>query len=492
MAVPHPPERFGALDAVFLNFECKEMPLHIGGICIFDGPIPFKRFVATIESKLDQLPRYRQKVVRPFLNVGFPTWQYDPNFDISHHMFEVTLDKPGTDEQLRQLANRLFTPLMDREKPLWEVYVVQGLEGRRSAIIAKVHHCIVDGVAGIGLMNIMLDPSPHVPKPGRRKPFHPPPTPDPAKLFLEGLKDSVRQLPKRLSDAQKGLASYGALLVGDDIARLGVGKLVDMLPELLSPLEKLPFNRPCSGERRVFWSEFPFQEARAIKSAAGTSVNDVVLTVVAGAVSRYVKLNRQTVKNRYFRAMVPVDLRPQMTAGAVGNMISALPVTLPLGILDPLKRLRHIHSQMQAMKASRMADLVRMGVAWLGLLPPAVQTVLASNLEWLNTPIPIFHMVCTNVPGPQFPLYTCGRRMLHCYPHVPTGMDVGISVAISSYDGKLAFALTTDAKAAPDAARMKEFIEASFAELREAAGVPATQPAEPKPRAPRKAKAAAK
>jgi WS/DGAT/MGAT family acyltransferase len=266
-------------------------------------------------------------------------------------------------------------------------------------------------------------------------------------------------------------------------------QVVDRMPELLSPLEHLPFNRPCSGERRVYWTEFPFAEARAIRNACGCTVNDVVLTVVAGAVARYTKLHGQTVKNRFFRPLVPVNVpQPGDNIGAFGNLISLLPVTLPLGIRDPIARMHHIHDLTLAMKGARMPELLRVGLAWLGLLPPPVQAFLAGNLGWLNTPIPLFHMVCTNVPGPQLPLYTCGKRMVACYPHVPTGMDVGISVAIESYDQKLYFALTTDALAAPDGDRMREFLEVSFKELREAAGVPETEPHVTRTRATHKAK----
>jgi len=493
MAVPPSPQRFSALDCVFLNFESKEMPLHIGGVSVFDGAIPFERFVATIESKLDLIPRYRQKVIRPFLYAGYPIWQYDPDFDIRRHIFHLKLDPPGTDEQLRELAGRIFTPLMDRNKPLWETYVVGGLQGGRSAIICKVHHCIVDGVAGIGLLNVMLETSPHQHPLPRKKPYRPPKLPDATSLFLDGLADSLAQIPKRLSDVRDGFASYGSMLLKDNFAAVGLGRVLDMLPELMSPVEHLPFNRPCSGERRIYWTEFPFAEARAIRSACGVTVNDVVLAVVADAVSRYVKLHKQTVKNRFFRAMVPVNLRPpDNRPGEVGNNISLLPVVLPLGIRDPLKRIRHIHTQTEAMKGARIGELVRLGIGWLGVLPPAVQAMLAFNLGWLNTPVPIFHMVCTNVPGPQIPLYTCGKRMLTCYPHVPTGMDVGISVAIESYDQKLYFALTTDALAAPDGGRMQGFLEASFAELRQAAGVPKTEPHVTRTRAARKVKRSAR
>jgi WS/DGAT/MGAT family acyltransferase len=489
MALPQLPSRFGALDAAFLNFECKEMPLHIGGVCVFEGAIPFERFVATIESKLDLIPRYREKVAFPFLNIGYPTWQYDPDFDVRRHISHVKLDPPGTDEQLRELTGRIFTPLLDRNKPLWEMHVVDGLAGGRSALICKVHHCIVDGVAGIGLMNVMLDPSPEERRLPKRKAYRPPKPPDAASLFVDAFTDSLAQIPKRLADVRDALKGYGNLLKTDNFAAVGLERVVDRMPELLSPVEHLPFNRPCSGERRVFWTEFPFAEARAIRSACGGTVNDVVLTVVAGAVAKYTKAHGQTVKNRFFRPMVPVNVRPQeQSVGAFGNLISLMLVALPLGIRDPVARLKHIHELTQAMKGARTPELLRLSLAWLGLLPPPVQAFLAGNLGWLNTPIPLFHMVCTNVPGPQLPLYTCGQRMVACYPHVPTGMDVGISVAIESYDQKLYFALTTDALAAPDGGRMIDFLEASFKELREAAGVAETEPHVTRTRTPRKAK----
>ncbi len=372
---------------------------------------------------------------------------------------------------------------------MWETYVVDGLKGGRSAMVCKVHHCIVDGVAGIGLMNVILDASPVPPRLPKRKSFRPPKPPDAASLFMDALTDSLAQIPKRIADVRDALVGYGALLKNDTHAALGLERVVDMMPELLSPLEHLPFNRPCSGERQVYWTSFPFAEARAIKAACNCTVNDVVLTVVAGAVARYTTLHGQTVKNRFFRPMVPVNVRPpEQSIGAFGNLISLMLVALPLGIHDPLERIRHIHELTLAMKGARTPELLRLSLAWLGLLPPAVQAFLAENLGWLNTPIPLFHMVCTNVPGPQMPLYTCGKQMTACYPHVPTGMDVGISVAIESYDGKLFFALTTDALAAPDGGDMIGLLEESFHELREAAGVAPVVARPVKRRAPAKRK----
>jgi diacylglycerol O-acyltransferase len=471
------PSQFGPLDAAFLNFECREMPLHIGSVSICDGPLPFAGFVAGIERKLDLLPRYRQKAIRPFLNIGLPTWQDDPKFDIGRHIFHVTLDAPATDAQLRELTGRIFTRLLDRDKPLWEVYIVDGLAGGRSAIVTKVHHSMVDGVSGVGLLSVMFDPSPEAPSvptgAPRRKRNRPPP-PDEAQIFTGALKDAFQLTLDQLAGARKSLADYGTSLFRDSQAVAGLKRVLDALPQVLGPLERLPFNRPCSGERRVAWSEHSFTDARAIRTACGGTVNDVVLTVLTGAVMRYVKLHKESLQNRFFRVMVPVNLRPAGDRGTFGNCVSILPVTLPLFIEDPVERLRRISAQTEAMKDARVAELIWAGILWLGALPAPLQA-LAGRLSLYSTPVPIMHMVSTNVPGPQVPLYANGRRLLTMYPHVPAGWDVGITLAIQSYDGKLFFSFTIDAQAAPDGERMKEFLDASFVELRKAAKVPGTK-----------------
>jgi WS/DGAT/MGAT family acyltransferase len=481
------PKQFAPLDAVFLNFERKEIPLHIGSVAICDGPLPFDAFVAGIERKLEQLPRYRQRAVRPFLDMGLPTWQDDPKFDIRRHIFHVKLDAPGSEEQLRELAGRIFTRLLDRDKPLWEIHIVDGLAGGRSAIIAKVHHAMVDGVSGVGLLSVMFDTSPDTPPLPKRKRYRPKPTPDDATLFADALKNALPFTLDQLAGAQRNLAAYGMTLKHDPLATSSIQRLVGVLPQVLGPLERLPFNRPCSGERKVAWSEHSFTDARAIRTACGGTVNDVVLTVLTGAVMRYLKLHKESLRNRYYRIMVPVNLRQADDHGTLGNCVSILPVTLPLFIKDPIERLRQVAVQTEAMKHAHVAELIRAGISWLGALPPVLQA-LAGRLPLLSTPVPIVHMVATNVPGPQVPLYANGRRLLTLYPHVPAGWEVGMCLAIQSYDQKLFFGLTFDAQAAPDGERMKGFLDASFAELCKAAKVPGAEPAAGKKRATRKAK----
>lgn len=485
MAISQVPHRFGTLDAVFLNFERKEMPLNIGSVSICDGVIPFELFVAMIESRLDRIPRYRQKVMRPFLNVGMPTWQFDPDFDIRRHIFRVKLARPGGEAQLRKLTGRIFTELLDRNKPLWQVYIVEGLQGGRSAMISKVHHAMVDGVAGLALLNVLLDTSPEVPaEPPAAKPYDPPKPPDAASLFLDAIGGRITEAANRLINAQRDALNFGLSLLEEQQTFVGLQQTAAELPKVLAPLEQLPFNRPCSGERRVAWSEFATAEMRGIRAACGATINDIIVSVLAGAVARYLKLHHESAKNRLIRLLVPVNVRHQENDGMLGNRLSLLPMTVRLDIADPIERLRHVAAQSTAMKSARVAELIRMGASWLGAIPAPLQTLMGSVLI-LNTPLPLFHMVCTNVPGPQVPLYIAGKRMLSFYPHVPTGMDVGVSLAVESYDQKFYFALTIDAQAAPDGERMKGFLDASYTELRKAAGVPATEPArKPARRAP--------
>jgi hypothetical protein len=246
--------------------------------------------------------------------------------------------------------------------------------------------------------------------------------------------------------------------------------LAGTLPELLRPTDRLPFNRPCSGVRGHCWTSSAFAEARAIKTALGGTINDVVMTVVAGAVSRYVRAHREPVKGRLVRFMVPVNLRTEDPQAAAGNEISMLPLSLPLDVDDPVERLRVVAMRSAAMKAARIADVVHLIGTWLGWTPPAVQENLAA-LPFLPQPVLIVNMVCTNVPGPMFPLYANGRQLLTYYPHVPCGSDVGISVAISSYNQKLYYGVTYDLQAAPDGELFRDFLVEAYEELRDAAGI---------------------
>jgi WS/DGAT/MGAT family acyltransferase len=463
--------RLSSMDATFLYLEKKEAPMHIGSVSIFEGEIPFKRFVDNINARLPLLPRYLQKVTPAPFNLSHPAWEFDADFDINNHIFRIRIDRPGTESQLADLTGRIFTPLMDRGKPLWDIHLVYGLEGKRMAMIARVHHCMVDGVSGVELLNTIFDISPDAKHHPASKPARPA-RPVPACRFFDSLLGGMQEGMNRFMELQKGMVNLAQSLAIEP-ARTAMPGLSQLLSALAAPAPLLPFNRACSGERRVMWSRFSFAEARAIRAALKGTVNDVVLTVLAGAVARYVEQHGQQVAGRNLRLMVPVSLRREEHRGSLGNLISLMPLEISLDIRDPLARFQHVNIKTQAMKSARAPESLNMLVSLIGLLPASVQAAIGAMATF---PLPLFNMIATNVPGPQVPLYVLGRRMIDYYPYVPVGYKVGCGCAIMSYDQKLYFGLTSDAQAMPDVESLNRFLEESFAELRKAAGVGEIKP----------------
>jgi WS/DGAT/MGAT family acyltransferase len=444
------------------------MPLHIGSVAVLDGPFD-QESESLLAARLHEIPRYRQRVMFPPLNLAHPCWEDDPEFDIRNHITRIKLDPPGDDRQLSDLSGRIFTPLMDRNRPLWDLTVVDGLEGGRAALICRVHHCMVDGVSGIALVNSMFDPTPE-PRRVVPQPYNPPPLPDARQMIVEGLAALWPESVERLIGANLTLLRMAQAFTGD-ASKASVRSLVASAPELLRPTERLPFNSACSGVRGHCWTAYPFAEARAIKATLGGTINDVVLTAVAGAVSRYVTAHREPVNGRFVRLMVPVNLRSDDPHGGVGNEISMLPLSLPLDIADPAERMRVVTMRSAALKNARISDVIALIGTWLGWIPPNLQSSLAS-LPFMPQPAMIVNMVCTNVPGPMIPLYANGHEVLTYYPHVPCGAEVGISVAVSSYNKNLYYGVTYDAQAAPDGELFRDFLIESYEELRSAAGIP--------------------
>ena len=470
MSTPTLNPRLTADDAAFLYLERKEMGLHIGSVSVFDGPLPFERFLQQIDSKLHLIPRYRQRVVPAPFNIGHPSWEDDPNFDIRNHVFQLNLEPPGDESALEALSGRLFSQLMDRNKPLWEIFLIDGLQGGRSAMLAKIHHCMVDGVSGVALMGILMDTSRDMQPLAERPAFAPAPLPDAAQLYFSALAQSFQQGLERMLSLQTDYLSLVKAMASTQTTE-AIAEVAPLLAELAMPAERLPFNRPCSGERRITWNEFSFADARAIRTALGGTVNDVALTVLTGAVSRYVKMCGQHVARRSCRFMVPVNVRREEQRGLLGNQVSALLVNVPLDVDDPADRLKLVNKRTEILKNAHLADLLRV-IGGAAVLAPAPLQALARALPFVPLPAPVFNMVSTNVPGPQIPLYATGQQMLNYFPHVPVGNDLGMGCAIQSYNQKIAFGITSDYAAAPEAHHMKEFLKESFHELRKAAGLP--------------------
>ena len=473
----NPSRRLSAVDAAFLYLERKEIPLSVACVLVFDGPVPFDEFVASIESRLHLLPRYRQVVVAPPFNLGHPTWEDDPHFDIRQHIFRVTLDPPGGDAELEALAGRIFSQLLDRSKPLWDIHVVDGLKDGRGALIKRVHHSLVDGVSGAGLLNVVLDKTPEGSGPIPKPRFRPRRTPRTAPDLAEAIGSAVQSSVQGLMAAEAGLLGLGQALLSDPSRVQG---LVSLLPELAASIERLPFNKPCSGERKFCWAEFDLADIEAIRAAAGGTVNDVVLTVLTRALARYVKRHRQTVVNRFVRIVCPVSLRHGEQNGDLGNQISFMPVALPMDMRDPFDMLKAVAARTEAMKRGRAADLVALAANCIAAAPPPLQALFWWGIPQITLPVPLFNMICTNIPGSPVPLYSVGRKMIACYPQVPTGYELGINCAVQSYDGRLFFGLIADAHAAPDVNRLRDFLYPAFRELCRSAGVKKARPRPPR------------
>ena len=461
--------RLSSLDSSFLYFEKKEAPMHIGSVHIFEGEVPFEDFVEMMDHKMQFIPRYQQIVKFDPFNLGHPTWEFDPNFDLRNHIFKLELEAPGTEAELIELSSKLFTPVMDRNKPLWDLYWIYGLENNKCAMVARIHHCMVDGMSGIDIIKIMLDISPEI-KPLPPKPIvehKQPQRVDPTRQFFDSLLGGVEEGMNRWMEFQNGLLNLTQALTSQP-TRDSINKMMPEMPRLVTPAAMLPFNKQCSGERRLVWSQFSFAEARQIRGALGGTVNDVALTILSHAVAKYVVSHNESVTGRNLRIMVPVSLRQETERGALGNLVSILPVEIPLDLDDITERFRYVNEKTGAMKGGRIAEGLNLFSAMMGMLPPPVQA-LAGALA--NTPLPAVNIVATNVPGPQVPLYTMGKKMLAYYPYVPVGYAVGCGCAILSYDQKITFGLTADLQAMPDVETLREFLEESFAELRQAAGV---------------------
>jgi diacylglycerol O-acyltransferase len=453
-------------DTVFLHLEREGMPLNVACLCVFEGEIPFEACVQFVESKLPLIPRYLKRVVLPPLNIGLPSWEYDANFDVRRHLSEATL-KHGSDAELKALAGKLLSTVMDREHPLWDMTLVHGVQGNRSGLIFRLHHCLADGIAGVGIMNVLMDADPAAPRlPKRKLRLRVPPPPDPWASIANGCVDSYSEFVKRIIAALADLSSMAERVVANG-GNFDTDEFTRLFPELTANTERLRFNVMYRGPQKFACAEIPLAEIKAIKQACGASVNDVILSLVTAAIRRYLELHGERVKGQLFRMMVPVNLRGSDNPGELGNRISLVPVTVPLDIRDPRKLLAAVHRRTEFLKRAHTAELVSLAGGLIGMLPTSAQAVAGHVIS--RVPFTPFNMVCTNVPGPQYPLYLLGHKMLHCYPYVPVGGEMALNCAILTYNGMAYFGFSGDVHAAPDLRRLEKLLKLSFIELREAA-----------------------
>ena len=455
-------------DTVFLHLEREGMPLNVASVCLFEGEISLDDCVQFVESKLPLLPRYLKRVVPAPFGLGLPSWEYDPEFDLHRHVREVTL-KHGTDAELKALAGKIFSQVMDRRHPLWDMTVVRGLKGDRTGLIIRMHHCLADGIAGVGIIHVLLDASPEAPRlPKKKLKFRVPSPPDPITSLAAGVLDSYSDFVKRILSAMTDLLTM-AERAGANGRNHATSEFANLLPEITAFTERLRFNVIYRGPQKFACTEIALPEVKAIRHKSGTSINDVILALVTATIRRYCELHGDRVKGKLLRIMVPVNLRGSGNTTELGNRISLVPVTIPLDIRQPRKLLAAVHKRTEFLKDVHAAELVSVAGGLIGMFPSSMQGMTGPLISQL--PITPFNMVCTNVPGPQFPLYLLGHKMLQCYPYVPVGGEMAVNCAILSYNGTVYFGFSGDAHIAPDLKQMEKLLLASFIELRDAAGI---------------------
>ena len=455
-------------DTVFLHLEREGMPLNVASVCIFEGEIGFEDCVRFVESKLPLLPRYLKRVVPAPFGLGLPSWEYDPEFDLRRHVREVNL-KHGTETELKAVAGKLFSTVMDRQHPLWDLTLVRGLQGARTGFIIRLHHCLADGIAGVGIMSALLDATPDAPRLPRKKlKFHVPPPRDALTSLTTGFVESYSDFVKRILSALTDLLTMTerAAANGNTVAS---DEFVGLLPEITAFTERLRFNVIYRGPQKFATTEIPLADVKAVRHKSGTSINDVVLALVTATIRRYCELHGDRVKGKLLRIMVPVNLRGDTSPTELGNRISLVPVTIPLDIRQPRKLLAAVHQRTEFLKRMHAAELVSLAGGLIGMFPTSVQGMAGPIASQL--PITPFNLVCTNVPGPQFPLYLVGHKMLHCYPYVPVGGEMAVNCAILSYNGTVYFGFSGDVHAAPDLRKLETLLQESFTELSQGVGL---------------------
>jgi WS/DGAT/MGAT family acyltransferase len=458
-------DRLSSIDASFLHQEGPSSHMHIGGVLIFQGPPPdFADFLNHIRSRLHLVPRYRQKLATPPLETGRQLWVDDPDFNIEYHVRHTALPAPGTEEQLFLLAARIASQQLDRDKPLWENWLVEGLEGDRFALISKTHHALVDGVSGVDLATVLLDLEPTPPKqsPAELEPWKPHRQPSSAELVAAGVRGMVGVATGLVSRAVSAATHPATSFAGVRDAVEGVGEIAWAG---LNPAPVTPLNVEIGPYRRYAVVRHQLADYKAVKNAFGGTVNDVVLTVVSGALARWLESRGVRTEGLEMRALVPVSVRTDAHRGTLGNQLAAMRGPLPVYIHDPVSRLAFVRRAMDGLKESKQA----VGAATLAAVNDLAPPTILAEASRLNFSTRLFNLLVTNIPGPQIPLYLLGRRLEDLFPLAFLPKNHALAVAIMSYNGGLDYGLLGDYDALPDIDVIADGIEASLAELLDAA-----------------------
>jgi WS/DGAT/MGAT family acyltransferase len=469
-------ERLSAQDTVFLRIEDGRQPQHVGSLSIYEGAawrdrtgrIRIDDLRAFIESRIPRVPRMRQRLMFVPFGQGRPVWVDDDRFDIAYHIRLTALPRPGTDDQLLELMGRLQSQPLDRARPLWELWFVDGLEGDRVALVIKTHHALGDGIANVDLGMALLDMTAEVRPLPEPVPWTPEPAPTPAQLLAESLRE---QAMRPLGLARTGLDA----LRNPDRALRAVSNVGRTLWTMAAMPEKAAWNAPVTRHRRWRNAHVPMADAKRIKERAGCTLNDVVVAACTNALRRFMLEHDERVDGRVLKAMVPVSTRRGHEHGdTLGNRVSRFVVDLPVGEPDPVRQLDAVHRQIDELKTSGLAD----GAEAVIRLADGVTPIAAPLTRFVSRHIPM-NLVITNIPGPPVPLWLYGAPLLAVYPYVEVVDNEGLTIAVLSYADRLEFGVTSDRDVVPDLGLLTEYIEKAFVELEHALGA-AQRPA-PRP-----------
>lgn len=459
------PQRLSAVDVSFLYLDDPTTPMHVGSVAVFRQPddgFDYDRLVRLIRGRIALVPRYRQRVRWVPGRLANPVWVDDESFDVTYHVRRSALPRPGTEAQLRDLVGRIMSRPLDMSRPLWEMYLVEGLEGDRFAIVSKTHYAMIDGVNTMDIGHVIVDSDPASRqlatdewRPGRE--------PSRANLVLGAVGDLVRSPANAVEHARRGVSdlSRTATGMGRSLAGLAAAALTVARPTPPSPL-----NTDVGEQRRFSTAAMELADLKEIRKAHGGTINDVVLAIVAGALRGWLLSRGEMVTQRStVRAMVPVSVRSEQ-GSPEGTDVAAFLVDLPVGEPDPVVRLQRVTFEMSRHKESGRllgADAI---VSLAGFAPPTLHALGARAGAALNKRT--YNLGVTNVPGPQTPLYAAGGLMLSWFPVIPLSRGQAVSIGLTSYHGGVYFGINADRDAVPDADVLAQCLLDAVDELKEA------------------------
>ncbi len=459
-----------SMDAAFLYFEKPTLPLHIGFTSVLDGPISKETLVGHMQSRMHRIPRYRELAVFDAFNLGHPRWEDDPNFDVKRHIDEITLPKGASYEELMATISAIHARMLPRDRPLWKIVLIHGMPGGVTGMCMLVHHCMVDGVSGVELLTSLTDLAKDI-EPEAPQPFTPATPSSTVARARDAWRDTVQSAMAQSADAVRW--AMDPLKQMRDMQAV-TGALMSAAPSLVQPAPATPFNRPVSGSRSYAVVALSFGEIRGVRGALGGTINDVVLTALSGGMGAFLREEGINTDRMELRAMVPVNVRTEEDKTALGNAVSMLIAPLPVGILDPVERHKAVISGMGRLKSANQAGGFALMTRLTEQVPPALQALAGSMAPNGQA---LFNMVCTNVPGPQIPLYIAGRKIEELWPLVPLSAGMGLNVCLTSYNGVLYWGICADPKLVPDVDRVATLVRESFDQLKEAATAAAAVPA---------------